>query len=51
MTYCKSGQMSKAVQSPACQHSFWNKLAENSKNKYHNSPRHLMINQIKFEPG
>jgi len=49
MTYFKSGQMRNAVQSAACQHSFWNKLSENAKNKYQNSPRPPMRNKIKVE--
>ena len=49
MTYFKSGQMKNAVQSAACQHSFWNKLSENVKNKCKNSPHHPMRNKIKVE--
>jgi hypothetical protein len=41
--------MMNAVQSAACQHSFWNKLSENAKNKRKNSPHHPMRNKIKIE--
>jgi len=49
MTSLKSGQVKNAVQSAACQHSFWSKQPENAKRKWNNSPSHRMTSRRRVE--